>query len=68
MVLDGGKSKKPQRGRLRGFVIYEMKIQVHYETGRFLKMLYYKEGKSQITVVMVFYYTLGKMHFELQDS
>ena len=45
-----------------------MKIQVHYETGRFLKMLYYKEGKSQITVVMVFYYTLGKMHFELQDS
>ena len=51
-----------------GFVIYEMKIQVHYETGRFLKILYYKEGKSQITVVMVFYYTLGKMHFELQDS
>ena len=34
----------------------------------FLKMLYYKEGKSQITVVMVFYYTFGKMHFELQDS
>ena len=38
-----------------GFVIDEMKIQVHYKADRFLKMLCFIEGKSKKkTVVMIF--------------